>query len=569
MKYAVGCAVSLALVGAACTSGDRRLEPDELEARDLLGVSGRIAAGWDADERAAAREVLRAAWRDGEGSGQRLASSAAADAASATAALAALDGEREAAGEPPLIAGFAAATPEALATGPVAVLEWDLAGRVGSLIARDWRDDELELVERGGGLLVEVALAAGHPDGEALAVRPARGQPFGAIYAGRAIGLLVNPVLLAALEPRAAATPAVPLAVAEGAGEPEREAGARGVAARPVASGALGGNPYSFFGSVEECAAYQRLRCEDCLPSSSCEQTSRGAADGNAECMTLAEESGRGYFLYCTNLSLAIATVAACTGEEAPSCSQDSTASNDLADLEANAGFVDDATCLAGLDSCLAEIYGDPDQDFPGPVGADAGPTPTPPEPRDTETSCSGSDVNCDFSPQCDADCSSSCDNVLSCDADCNGSGSSGGCDSCGGEDTGSSGGDSGCGCNDDSGGGDGGGGCGSSDSSSGDSGCGNGCGGDSGGGCDSGGCGSSSDGGGGCNNSGGGGGGCVVSGGQVPAVRHCPRRARVEGFLAMFWSLLPLTYLERCRRRARRRELARAAAERRDGGAS
>ena len=569
MKLAL-CAAWLA-VASACTSGDRRLEPDELDARDLLGVSPRVAAGWDAGQRAGARAVLWEAWREGEAAASLPGE--VRDAPSAARLLSALDAEREADGEPPMVAAAAVAGARSVRLAGLPVVEDPAPAAAGSLVAVDWRDEELELVARGGDLLVEVARRGGHDVAADLPVHPARGRPFGAVYLGPELGLLVNPVLLAALEPAAgAAVVAVARPVEAAAREQAPAPGPREAGSRPVASDGVGGNPYSFFGSVEECAAYQRLRCEECLPSASCEQTARGVADGDAECTRLGEDGGRGYFLYCANLSLAIETVSICAEDEAPSCAQVTSASNDIAQLEANAVFLDDATCLAGLDACLAEIYGDPDQEFPGPVGSDAGPAPAPPEPRETETSCSGSDVNCEFSPQCDADCSSSCDDAFSCDADCNGSGSSGGCDSCGGGgDSGTSGGDSGCGCDDDSGGGaggggggDGGGGCGGGgDSGGGDSGCGGGGCGD-GGGCgggDGGGCGGGGDG---CNGGGGGGGGggCVVSG-RPPAAAagRCRRSGGAAGLLALFWALAPLPYLERCRRRARRREAERARA--------
>jgi len=565
------CVVSLAL--AACTAGERRLDPAELEARDLLGVSSQVAAGWDAGERQSARAVLRRAWEEG-GAAEMVAlpDGGAGDAEAAREALAALDARREAAGEPPIIAGAAPAeaTGARIARAPIAAIAGaeatgpERAAGAPAIVAVDWWPEEVALVERGGPLLAAIARAGGHPAGEEVVVRPAHGQPYGAIYLGRSIGVLVNPVLLASIDPAPAGEAApVPVAVAGAASEPAaRPGGGRpgAIGARPQAASA-GGNPYSFFGSVAECAAFHRLRCEDCLPGGTCEQTSRGAADGNAECEALAAGDGRGYYLYCVNLSLAIATVAECAADEAPGCAQDTGASNQIGELEDNAIFIDDPSCLAGLDACLGEIYGEPEDDFPQP-GADAGPDPPPP-PRDTDTSCSGSDTTCDFSPQCDADCSSSCDDVFSCDADCNGSGSSGGCDSCGGGgDSGTSGG-GGCGGDD---------GCGGCDDGCGGSGGGGGGGGGSGGGgCDGGGgdcggsgCGGSGDCGGDCG-SGGSGSGCVVSGAaraqaQAGSARPCRRRGgSAAGLVALVWAIVPLPYLERCRRRARRRQRQRA----------
>src|SRR5262245_27849811 len=67
------------------------------------------------------------------------------------------------------------------------------------------------------------------------------------------------------------------------------------------------GNPYSCYGSVAECAAAERTRCEACLNDGSC--TAIAGGDGNAECTALGADTGRGYFLICINLSLSIDAV--------------------------------------------------------------------------------------------------------------------------------------------------------------------------------------------------------------------------------------------------------------------
>src|SRR5438552_55289 len=51
------CVVVLAFV-AACGAADNRVDPADLELRDLLGVAPEVAIGWDAAQRAAARRVL-------------------------------------------------------------------------------------------------------------------------------------------------------------------------------------------------------------------------------------------------------------------------------------------------------------------------------------------------------------------------------------------------------------------------------------------------------------------------------------------------------------------------------
>src|SRR6185312_4495815 len=42
----------------ACGTGDNRLDPHDLGLRDLLGIAPEVATTWDADQRAAARDVL-------------------------------------------------------------------------------------------------------------------------------------------------------------------------------------------------------------------------------------------------------------------------------------------------------------------------------------------------------------------------------------------------------------------------------------------------------------------------------------------------------------------------------
>ena len=196
---------------------------------------------------------------------------------------------------------------------------------------------------------------------------------------------------------------------------------------------ATGGNPYSFYGSFEECAAAQHARCDACLPGSTCTPITN-ASDGNTECTMLGANSGRGYFLLCINLALAITSVDRCTGDAAPTCVRDPHAADSLTTLENNADFLADPTCAGALDTCLAKIYGAPPEPFPG---TDGGTAPADP-PRSTAVSCTDScgskDTNCQASPSCD--CSGpSCNNSLSCDSSCassnDQSGCGGNCDAC------------------------------------------------------------------------------------------------------------------------------------------
>src|SRR4249919_3820938 len=59
-----GTRVLVCLVLAACGAADTRLDPSELELRDLLGIAPETAMSWDAAQRASAREALDTAMRD-------------------------------------------------------------------------------------------------------------------------------------------------------------------------------------------------------------------------------------------------------------------------------------------------------------------------------------------------------------------------------------------------------------------------------------------------------------------------------------------------------------------------
>src|SRR5262249_26433855 len=131
--------------------------------------------------------------------------------------------------------------------------------------------------------------------------------------------LVVNPVALAALEPRELYEPTTAAGVAAAAA-PAAPGGAP--AATAPAAADPGGNPYSFYGSVAECAAAQRDRCDACLANNACTAITP-SADGNSECGQLAANGGRGYYLICINLSLAINAVASCAARDASSCARD------------------------------------------------------------------------------------------------------------------------------------------------------------------------------------------------------------------------------------------------------
>lgn len=610
---------------AGCGTADNRVDPGDLELRDLLGFSPQAASEWGAEQREAARRVIAgslAASDEAERFGASLMVAPYRDEAArdvvVAQALARWDERlaRQGVAAVPLVRvavapGVARATVRpTLRSGGVARAS-DAAGSADFAMALEgWSEEPLaglaartstELRE-----LRELARDAGH-GAEPLVVVPSGRLPVIAAYVepdgvrgvsgASAARLLVNPVLLAAREPGDGAEPgAIGGGAAGGTGEREGTGtgttngggGAGGTVRDPdgasgggaavgpggLDSQAIGGNPYSFYGSVAECAYAQRLRCERCLGDSSCEPIT-DTSDGEAECVRLGEDGGRGYFLQCINLSLAITSVNRCAADGVPSCARSPGAANSLATLEANANFLEDESCQVGLDRCLAKIYGAPEGDYPSPDGGDGGGGSPP---RDIDVDCGqscdddDSNGNCEAQPTCEGP---SCNNSFSCDSTCSSSNDqSSGC--------GSSDGDSDCGsCSDDSGGGQGGSSCSSDDggSSSGD-GCGGGgsgdsscdsggsCGscdssGDSGGGDSSGGDGCGGSGGGGCGG-GSGGGGCGGGGDSnkcsvaMPAPRERGRPPAALSFLLMgLWGLAPIPAVMLARRRVTRKAAA------------
>jgi hypothetical protein len=534
--------VAALALAAGCGSPDPRVDPGDLALRDLLGIAPATAAAWDEGQRAAARPVMRAGLDGDEPvDGELILGVGVGLDERVARALAIVDGERAADGEPalgvvrvrgavgetrPLRLAAAVRSPDTVAIDLRLGAAWDEAAATADLAAR------------GAEALTDLARRAGHGDGPVIAVPAPRLATIAAyvepVAAGSHAGadgaahLLVNPVLLAALEPA--------------------EAPARAAA---VYAGAAG-NPYSFYGSVAECAAAQRLRCAACVPAGDCVAITD--SDGATECARLAEADGRGYFLLCVNLALSITGVAACAGDGAPACPRDEDASRRLSELAQNASFLDDPTCAAVLDGCLADLYGEPDDDFPTPGAPDAGAEPAP-VPRDPSVACGDSTTNCELAPSCDVT-GPSCDNSITCDGGCSDSSSQSGCDgtcdacesgdgsgggscvSCDGDDGTSSG--EGGSCDSGDGGSSDGGSCDSGDGSS-DGDCGGGdCGsnGDCGGDCGGSDCGS-------CE-SGGSSGSCSVAHRKRPP-------AGLALLLAVAWAFLPVPLAARARRRARR----------------
>jgi hypothetical protein len=588
---------------SACGTADNRVDPGDLELRDLLGISPRPASLWSGEQRASARRVIassldeEAAQRADDAMIERgLTSVSLAPFRDELArdqvvmqALVRWDDRLAEHGSPAHALLRVAVTPglASFAIRGTSTAASQASARAISLqLAPAWSEEPLvELTDRGAGELAQLARDAGHTSGPVIAVPAPRLAVLGAYLEKRGeleARLLVNPVLLAALEPHSGdALGALPAAGPGGDGAPSGEASAGGggevggggqlvgggeaQVAPSIGASAIGGNPYSFYGSVAECAAAQRLRCESCMPAGNCEAITE-IPDGDAECVALAAEEGRGYFLQCINLSLAITSVDECTAEQASSCPRVAGAARSLSTLAANANFLDEETCQLGLNRCLARIFGAPKGEFPpGPGGGDGGGSP----PRDIDVSCDNScdddnnNGNCSADPSCECT-GPSCDNSFSCDSTCSNSNDQDGCGDSGGDDSGCSGGG---GCSGDDGQSDGScsdsddGGCGGSDGSgggggSGDSsscgGGGDGCGGSGDSSC--GGSGDSSCGGGGdCGGNKSSGGGCSVAAPAKPRPSKPP--AGLSFLLMGLWGLAPIPAAMIARRRARRGE--------------
>ena len=441
--------LGFAAIAAGCGTGDTRVDPADLELRDLLGISPEAASHWDADQRASARKLLVAGLHDAPGAVQiELANGASLDTRVAQT-LAALDARRVQDGGAALgmvrvrveidarmlTASPALAPTASTATGGAPVPQREV------WLAEQWDQQGLtHLAGRGLDLMSGLAIDAGHAIGPVVVVP----VPHLAVIAGyvpaagatQPARLVINPVMLAALEPNETSVVGVDtVSVDPSTGATTRTAAAiksgqpLGV---PQTTGgvvkAVGGNPYSFYGSYEECASAQSLRCQNCLPNSNCKPVTN-ATDGNAECTMFGANNGKGYYEICINLALAISSVNNCTAGKAPSCARDAKAADQLATLAANDDFLTDSSCSAALDGCLADIYGAPKGTFPSPIGVDGGVMPPSQDPpRDISPSCGkGCSNNTNASPNCDCK-GGNCGNSLTCSSGCAASNSQSGC---------------------------------------------------------------------------------------------------------------------------------------------
>ena len=59
-------AICCALLVGACGAGDNKLDPADLELRDVLGIAPETASSWNDAQRLAAREVIDGGAKDGD-----------------------------------------------------------------------------------------------------------------------------------------------------------------------------------------------------------------------------------------------------------------------------------------------------------------------------------------------------------------------------------------------------------------------------------------------------------------------------------------------------------------------
>ena len=195
---------------AACAGG-APVDPGALALRDVLGIAPQVAAAWSPSQRAAATVVIEAGLQANDAAPTRASLASDATDAGIARALGAIDADRARhRAEPVGLVHVATAddgivvTPRAATIlhrrAPVDTIDIQLAG---------WADDPVlaELATRGSEVLPALAAAAGHTSGPVV-VTPAPHLAAVAAYlpasATEPARLVVNPVVLAALEPTSA-----------------------------------------------------------------------------------------------------------------------------------------------------------------------------------------------------------------------------------------------------------------------------------------------------------------------------------------------------------------------------
>lgn len=347
------------LVGCGAAE-DEALDPADLALRDLLGVAPKVAAAWDADQRAAARDVLAGGLHAPDDGLVPAWTVTPVEPAQVVLALAALDGrlaagERDALGLVTLAPSGGGGGDDARALdAPLATAELLDGRRAPPVLAT-----VLELepsswpCPRPGACDLDVlaALAADAAPGAArVRVLPVvQLATVAALVPAGADGvpvLLVNPIVTAVGE----------VTGVEAAGGGERSspvaAGPGGSALRaPLVTGT-----WSYGTQIAACAATVRDECTACEGGGACPAVWPGVSGLDA-CRQLRAQP-QNFELLCIDLAVSLAEVGACVAGLDSTCTMDSDAINDPAMLGNNTNLLNDGACLAAIDTCLADLYG-------------------------------------------------------------------------------------------------------------------------------------------------------------------------------------------------------------------
>lgn len=337
------------LVIGACGAADERIDPGDFALRDLLGVQPKVVAAWDDAQRAAAREVLAGglAARDAIALPVPLTD----DAAALVRALAASDAVLDDAGDDArgLVVVTAARRELAVIDSPTATALL-VAAPADPAVSLDLDPRAWTCPEAPCDLAVLAALAVDAAPGAPLVrVRPVAQL---ATIAALTVGddgvpiLLANPVVTA-----------VGVDTATGAAAASTGGATMARLAPALPPPPLTRGVWTYGTSRGACANTVSADCATCLGGGLCEPV-WGSVSGMEACTMLQADPGRNYDLVCINLAVSLADIRACVQGRAPSCAIDDNAIDLPAELTNNANFLDDATCAAALDACLAQLYG-------------------------------------------------------------------------------------------------------------------------------------------------------------------------------------------------------------------
>ena len=395
--------------GAGCGTADDPVDPHDLALRDLLGVAPRVAVAWDADQRAAAREVLAGGLRRDEALAlPRLDG----DGAAVVSGLVAIDRAREGDDEDALGLVVIAGDREARAIDG-AIAGEALLGVVPGPMALELDPRAWPCASEPCDLTSLEALAADAAPGAAVVrVEPAAQLAVIAALVPGVDGvptLLVNPIVTAVADDAEAAPGAGGAATAT-------PRGAHRTAALPPPP--LSRGAWTYGASVSACAERVRSDCDVCQTGGTCATVWPGVSGADACAMLDADES-RNYHLVCVDLAVSLADVRACVQERSSACAIDVDAIDDPSQLAANAVFLDDLACANHLAVCLDQLYG-PRDDADGCDACDG--CSCDDDDNDSGGSCSNDD---DMNDGCN---DGGCNNDGCSGGGCNDSGSGGGC---------------------------------------------------------------------------------------------------------------------------------------------